>query len=111
VFRELLQNSDDAGAKSVEIHFNTRSFLDNKSKSSAPTKDLAITPSPLPDLKSQLLDQWTFRNDGIPFRDEDWNRLKKIAEGNPVSHRNCFKFFALLNTVIFRMSRRLVPLV
>lgn len=22
-------------------------------------------------------------NDGIPFRPEDWHRLKKIAEGNP----------------------------
>ncbi|KAJ4468229.1 hypothetical protein J3R30DRAFT_3830515 [Lentinula aciculospora] len=27
--------------------------------------------------------QWSFRNDGITFREEDWNRLKKIAEGNP----------------------------
>lgn len=23
------------------------------------------------------------RNDGLVFREEDWNRLKKIAEGNP----------------------------
>ena len=22
-------------------------------------------------------------NDGIPFRDQDWSRLRKIAEGNP----------------------------
>lgn len=23
--------------------------------------------------------QWTFKNDGLVFRDEDWNRLKKIG--------------------------------
>jgi hypothetical protein len=24
-----------------------------------------------------------FKNNGIPFRPEDWQRLKRIAEGNP----------------------------
>jgi hypothetical protein len=24
-----------------------------------------------------------FKNNGMDFRPEDWNRLKKIAEGNP----------------------------
>ena len=24
-----------------------------------------------------------FKNNGFAFRSEDWNRLKKIAEGNP----------------------------
>ena len=23
--------------------------------------------------------QWTFKNNGIPFREEDWSRLKKIG--------------------------------
>lgn len=23
--------------------------------------------------------QWTFKNDGMHFRDQDWNRLKKIG--------------------------------
>jgi hypothetical protein len=27
--------------------------------------------------------RYVITNDGIPFRPEDWNRLKKIAEGNP----------------------------
>jgi hypothetical protein len=31
VFRELLQNSDDAASKTVEIHFETQSYLDKKS--------------------------------------------------------------------------------
>lgn len=24
--------------------------------------------------------QWTFKNNGIAFRDEDWSRLKKIGK-------------------------------
>lgn len=27
--------------------------------------------------------RYVVTNDGIPFRPEDWARLKKIAEGNP----------------------------
>lgn len=27
--------------------------------------------------------RYVVTNDGIPFRPEDWSRLKKIAEGNP----------------------------
>lgn len=27
--------------------------------------------------------RYTVMNDGIPFRPQDWQRLKKIAEGNP----------------------------
>lgn len=75
-----MQNSDDAGAKKAEIRFNTRSYLDkspNDSQTSFPSVKL-------PDLTKELLHQWEFRNDGIPFREEDWSRLKKIAEGNPV---------------------------
>jgi hypothetical protein len=30
VFRELLQNSDDAASRAVEIHFETQKFLDKK---------------------------------------------------------------------------------
>ncbi|KAJ3749126.1 hypothetical protein DFH05DRAFT_638806 [Lentinula detonsa] len=77
VFRELLQNSDDAQSNEVEIRFETRAYLEEKSEEgiSASTR--------LPNLKTALAHQWTFKNDGIIFREEDWNRLKKIAEGNP----------------------------
>jgi hypothetical protein len=27
--------------------------------------------------------RYVVTNDGIPFRTQDWQRLKKIAEGNP----------------------------
>lgn len=81
VFRELLQNSDDAGAKAVEIRFETKEYLNRKSEDVQ-----SITSSGRPkslDEKAALVHQWSFRNNGMIFRDEDWNRLKKIAEGNP----------------------------
>ncbi|PBK91347.1 hypothetical protein ARMGADRAFT_1013798 [Armillaria gallica] len=79
VFRELLQNSDDAQATAVEIHFQSKHFLDNLSSiSNRSSSDI-----PLPDLSTAPVHQWTFKNNGIVFRDEDWSRLKKIAEGNP----------------------------
>ncbi|KAF9051010.1 hypothetical protein BDZ89DRAFT_1098552 [Hymenopellis radicata] len=69
VFRELLQNSDDAQATKVEIHFRS--------------KAKHILAGPLPDLNTIIVDQWIFKNNGLIFREEDWHRLKKIAEGNP----------------------------
>ncbi|KAG6820876.1 hypothetical protein H0H93_010220 [Arthromyces matolae] len=77
VFRELLQNSDDAQATAVEIHFDTQSFINNSER--PPDNNANV----LPDLKTAIVHRWTFKNNGIVFRDEDWNRLKKIAEGNP----------------------------
>ncbi|KAK9702383.1 hypothetical protein K7432_011269 [Basidiobolus ranarum] len=67
VYRELMQNSDDAGAKGIEIHFHT----------TAPE-----SASTVPNLKAKLR-RVEFKNNGMYFRAEDWNRLKKIAEGNP----------------------------
>ncbi|KAJ7874669.1 hypothetical protein B0H14DRAFT_2717085 [Mycena olivaceomarginata] len=78
VFRELLQNSDDAQSKRVEIRFQTQAAL-NADESG----DVPVAVHPLPDLKTALCHQWTFKNDGMAFRKEDWDRLKKIAEGNP----------------------------
>ncbi|KAH8112414.1 hypothetical protein DFH11DRAFT_1607467 [Phellopilus nigrolimitatus] len=84
VFRELLQNSDDAASKAVEIHFETQAYLDRKKGGldGGGGEDGQIADK-LPDLKTEHVIQWTFRNNGIVFRDEDWSRLKKIAEGNP----------------------------
>ncbi|PKC61018.1 hypothetical protein RhiirA1_488641 [Rhizophagus irregularis] len=58
IYRELLQNSDDAESKSIQIKFETE---------------------PNTDKVTRIL----FKNDGFHFRPEDWERLKKIAEGNP----------------------------
>jgi len=95
VFRELLQNSDDAQSKAVEIRFQTQDFLDGEqttgSRDGEALPDLKTT-SASPDVNSLAHDsvlinwwqvhQWVFRNDGNTFRDEDWSRLKKI--GTPI---------------------------
>ena len=91
MFRELLQNSDDASSKAVEIRFETKRYIDGNN----PNEDH------LPDLKTALVcgfrfppyfidliglaqvHRWTFKNNGILFRDEDWNRLKKIGAQGP----------------------------
>jgi hypothetical protein len=52
VFRELLQNSDDAGARSAEIRFETEGYLSrekcNDDQSDEPKQEN------LPDLKTAL---------------------------------------------------------
>ncbi len=54
VFRELLQNSDDAQSKTVEIIFETQSYLDRNTgegfNSSTPAPE-----EPLPDLKATVV--------------------------------------------------------
>lgn len=71
IFRELLQNADDAGAKTVRIRFYTAEGVAGQSSASAP------------DLKTAKISRYVVLNDGVPFRPQDWNRLRKIAEGNP----------------------------
>ncbi|PPQ99714.1 hypothetical protein CVT24_009697 [Panaeolus cyanescens] len=84
VFRELLQNSDDAQSKAVEIRFETETYAEKKGKGGEGVVSEGVSaPKTLPDLKTALVQHWIFRNNGIVFRDEDWSRLKKIAEGNP----------------------------
>ncbi|KAJ3148016.1 hypothetical protein HDU86_007584 [Geranomyces michiganensis] len=67
VYRELLQNSNDAAASSVQILFQTsvqnRSFWQGGNK--------------------RVVTSATFKNNGRPFSADDWSRLRKIAEGNP----------------------------
>ena len=98
VFRELLQNSDDASATAVEIHFETKGYVDRKNGKMQAAEDGVVIPGEdsLPDLKAAVVrtysfayryqrltsyqvHQWTFKNNGIVFRDEDWSRLKKIG--------------------------------
>ncbi|KDQ54066.1 hypothetical protein JAAARDRAFT_409896 [Jaapia argillacea MUCL 33604] len=98
VFRELLQNSDDAGSQAVEIRFETKGYLERQKLEEGGHTGTVINgidgaaavvssngrpKQVLPDLKTTLVHQWSFKNNGMVFRDEDWNRLKKIAEGNP----------------------------
>ncbi|TXT08933.1 hypothetical protein VHUM_02407 [Vanrija humicola] len=75
IFRELLQNADDAGAQHVQVKFYTRAGID--------AQEAGRPPATLPDVKQDAIHRYVVCNDGIPFRGEDWHRLKKIAEGNP----------------------------
>ncbi|EST08526.1 Protein of unknown function DUF3684 [Kalmanozyma brasiliensis GHG001] len=77
VFRELLQNADDAGATHCELRFESQ-----RAKAAASTEAGASTSTLLPDFKATL-SNWVFRNDGKPFGKDDWSRLRRIAEGNP----------------------------
>ncbi|KAG0933842.1 hypothetical protein G6F57_009475 [Rhizopus arrhizus] len=67
LYRELMQNADDALSSAVQICFHT-----NSPESSSKTPNL-----------SAKCNKIVFKNNGMPFRPEDWVRLKRIAEGNP----------------------------
>jgi hypothetical protein len=70
IFRELLQNSNDANAEAAQILFTTRKE-ENSSLFSFPW-------SQKPNVVSV-----TYKNNGLPFSETDFARLRKIAEGNP----------------------------
>lgn len=72
LYRELLQNSADAKATDVEIQFYTESS--QFSKSNVPEIRTVHT---VPIVKLVV------RNNGAPFAEDDWSRLKEIAKGNP----------------------------
>lgn len=59
VFRELLQNSDDAGATTVEIHFETQAYMSSKGASSTNGQNEGlgekVVARKLPDLKSAMV--------------------------------------------------------
>lgn len=74
----------------MQIHFETKTFMDrNKSQNSNSIDgNSALVPGagtsngidkPLANLKDIVIAQWTFKNNGTVFREEDWNRLKKIG--------------------------------
>lgn len=81
VFRELLQNADDAGASMCELRFATSATV--------PHAQLPPHTGPVPTVPDTQapLTQWTFRNNGAPFSGADWHRLRRIAEGNPDPER------------------------
>src|SRR5271168_737586 len=78
VLRELLQNAADASATRVTVKFET-----------IPS---SIVPLPHDASQSNLfrhtiqhhtLKRLVVSNNGLPFNENDWARLKRIAEGNP----------------------------
>ncbi|CCX06673.1 Similar to Sacsin; acc. no. Q9JLC8 [Pyronema omphalodes CBS 100304] len=65
--RELIQNAADANATSVQVHYT----VDTQEGDD------------LQRLVKSKVTQLVVKNNGQAFREEDWQRLKRIAEGNP----------------------------
>ncbi|KAG1788867.1 histidine kinase-like ATPase, partial [Suillus plorans] len=82
VFRELLQNADDARAKKVLIEFQTKDYATHSAGANGKTNGINGT-TDFPDLVTMKLYKWVVRNNGDYFEDKDWGRLTKIADGNP----------------------------
>ena len=61
-FRELIQNADDAESTKVNINFTTNKFKNG--------------------ILSNI-NEIQLSNNGRKFTENDWNRVSKIAEGNP----------------------------
>lgn len=76
--RELLQNAADAQAQTVKIKFETIPSTTVPLPGNA-TKSELLRHTLLYSMLCRLL----VSNDGLPFGDNDWARLKRIAEGNP----------------------------
>jgi hypothetical protein len=78
VLRELLQNAADASATRVTIKFET-----------IPSSTVPLPQNPSPsDLLKHTVQYHTLKrlvvsNNGQVFNENDWARLKRIAEGNP----------------------------
>lgn len=73
----MLIHPRSASASTVEIHF--RSTPD-----AGPTASSLLHPKDrLPNLKTHPIASIMVRNDGMVFRDEDWNRLKKVRLALP----------------------------
>lgn len=74
--RELVQNAADANATSVEIRYETV-LPENEFNYYESEGDK------LQRLVKSKVRRLLVKNDGQAFREEDWQRLKRIAEGNP----------------------------
>ncbi|KAG2141054.1 hypothetical protein DEU56DRAFT_797004 [Suillus clintonianus] len=82
VFRELLQNADDARATKVVIEFQTKAYASHSVEANGKTNGINGT-TDIPDLSNSKLFKWVVRNNGDFFEEKDWGRLTKIADGNP----------------------------
>ncbi|KAG0706642.1 hypothetical protein DFH29DRAFT_900607 [Suillus ampliporus] len=80
VFRELLQNADDARATKVLIEFQTSNYAIHSAGANGKANGINGT---IPDLNTTKLSKWIVRNNGDRFEEKDWGRLTKIADGNP----------------------------
>ncbi len=82
VFRELLQNADDAGAQCCQLRFDTRQDFGGESKVHAASSEHAQTSRP--NFKAPL-HHWTFKNDGKVFGQDDWARLRVSRQARVIA--------------------------
>jgi len=76
LFRELLQNANDANARQLQIRFQGTQFwssLSSAGSSAVEAKENA----------GSSFSSLRICNDGFVFREEDWERIKSIADGQP----------------------------
>ncbi|KAJ5166457.1 uncharacterized protein N7482_005238 [Penicillium canariense] len=78
VLREMIQNAADASATKVTIKFETLPSTTIPSPSSTDPTDLLKHT-----ISNHTLSRLLISNNGLPFSEKDWARLKRIADGNP----------------------------
>ena len=87
VYRELLQNSNDAEATVAEIYISTNTATtssNGKNNGDRPNGNgTSSDGAGSRTNQNHLVTQVIYRNNGLPFRPQDWSRLRAIAEGNP----------------------------
>ncbi|KAL5624553.1 hypothetical protein BROUX41_004613 [Berkeleyomyces rouxiae] len=76
--RELIQNAADAQATKVTIRFETIPSTSVPLPSNPSRSDILKHT-----ITNHTLKRLVVQNDGVPFTNTDWGRLKRIAEGNP----------------------------
>ncbi|CAD6501701.1 BgTH12-01951 [Blumeria graminis f. sp. triticale] len=76
--RELIQNAADAQASTVSVKFDTIPSIQIPSPSSTSNSEIMKHV-----LQNHTLRRLVVTNDGQKFGENDWSRLKRIAEGNP----------------------------
>ncbi|KAL2815900.1 hypothetical protein BJX63DRAFT_430496 [Aspergillus granulosus] len=78
VLREMIQNAADANATKVTIRFETLPSTTVPLPSS-PDSSTMIKHT----ISNHTLKRLLISNNGLPFSEKDWARLKRIADGNP----------------------------
>lgn len=79
VLRELLQNAADASATKITIKFETIPSVTIPLPAGASSDSALLKHT----VQNHTLKRLVVTNNGQPFNENDWNRLKRIAEGNP----------------------------
>jgi HSP90 family molecular chaperone len=89
VFRELIQNSDDAQAKSFQLQFicdtandHTATNQERNTEESSDEEDNESINNAERKFHNKIITEIRTVNDGLIFTEKDWKRVATIAEGN-----------------------------